>query len=370
MPKRPNIVTCLAQGTPFDDGYYPLVATLGRAQRRDAYWKSVVTFFATSLRQNPDAHHIACTNVEKIPEISGLDVGAFLSGLGVEIVRLPFGFRPPEGISRNFGNTFFRFDTMKFLGSMQDRDRVSILLDCDCIWLKNAGPIVDDVCDNGLQVFDYFYSPPVDRKIHNFSRLDLGRLFRCIDPEFPVEAPLWLGADILSGTADHFAALVNEADRAHQALGGCGPDDIPRLPNGHTIFDNDEYMISFACAKLGVHEGRARTYLERVWTSLFYRTVRDSNMDLTVWHLPHEKTQGLPRLYKKVIDKGSPFWTLPPGPDLTEYLGAFFGIPRMSAMRVLSEFFAAARKAVLMRCRKSLKSVRGNLDMIAPKTTN
>ena len=48
--------------------------------------------------------------------------------------------------------------------------------------------------------------------------------------------------------------------------------------------------------------------MRRIWTNpLFYREVRQSDVDLAIWHLPAEKTFGLYNLYHQLLDKQENF---------------------------------------------------------------
>ena len=58
-------------------------------------------------------------------------------------------------------------------------------------------------------------------------------------------------------------------------------------------------------------------YIKRIWTVLFRKhTAAPEDYALTLWHVPAEKRYGIPWLFEAVRDPASPFWTLPPGPQL------------------------------------------------------
>jgi hypothetical protein len=314
------------------------------AGRAEAYWKCVVVFFATSLRQNPGARHRLITNLAAVPLIGRFDAAAFLRAMGVETATVPFRSRPPAGACRHFGSAFYKFDALDFLAAAGAPDAVRLQLDCDCVWTRPCGELVERIRRDGVAVFDCHYNPPHDRPIHNMTRLDLGRVFRAMDPAFALPAPLWMGSELVGGTGRQLRPLVAAARGILDRYRDAPAEAIPRLPNGHSIFDNDEYILSMACGLAGVTQGYGIDYLNRIYTSLLYRTVNPLDAGRMVWHLPHEKTEGLRRLYGEVIRERSPFWRLPPGPELTAYLGRYFGIPSLTAGKVLHGALAIAAR--------------------------
>jgi len=342
MNRNVTIATSLGQGTELDEAYYPSAYVQDLARRREVYWKTVVTFFATSVRQNRDARHVFCTNVAAIPPIRGFDTAGFLRELGVEIVSLPFTFQPPKGCSQMFGNAYFKYDALKHLARTMGENDVAMLFDCDCVWIGGAEPLEQCISEHGLLTYDIFLSPPPDRKIHNVSRRDMAETYRRMDPEFAVDDPIWFGGEILGGRKGDFTAFVAELDRIYDRLRGCTAATVPRFCNGHSVFDGDELLTTYICARLGHREGRAGEYIRRVFTSLLYRTVQADDVNLRLWHLPQEKMEGLARLYRQAIRPCSKFWCLEPGPEMARYLGTFFGIPKITAGKRLHEYASIA----------------------------
>jgi hypothetical protein len=340
-----TIATSLGNVGALEHAYVPTLDGLTAERRSYAYWRSVVTFFATSRRMNPGARHVLFTNWEAIPRVDGVDVERFLAGeLGVDVERIAFRHSPPATLSRIFGNAFFKFDAVMALA--REASDANVHLDCDCVWVRPGVALQETLRARRIVVYDCYGSPSPAKKIHNVSRLDLAEAFRRLDPAFPCEAPLWIGGEFVGGTRQGLAELASRLEEAFASACRLPPDLTPRLPNGHSVFDNDEYLLSMACARAGVCDGYANGMLERIYTSVFYRTVRADQMGLTVWHLPHEKAAGLSRLFREATHPASAFWRLALDEAFPAYLGGFVGIPRLTVRKACRDAVSMLRRKV------------------------
>jgi hypothetical protein len=90
-----------------DESSYPQVRGRPSSEAFQAiYWRCVAVFFGTSVRQQHDVRHLLFTNVETIPTVDGVDVGALLERLGVEIVRRPLEHATPTHHYPEWRNQF------------------------------------------------------------------------------------------------------------------------------------------------------------------------------------------------------------------------------------------------------------------------
>lgn len=111
-----NIITSIAiDDTDKPPAHYPQIPFLRSKDRRLAYWKCVCVFFKTSVHFNHHARHLLITNDPDPPTIEGLDSAAFLTGLGVEILTVPFEeFRPDDDHSKIFRNNFYKLTALAY----------------------------------------------------------------------------------------------------------------------------------------------------------------------------------------------------------------------------------------------------------------
>lgn len=322
-----DIVTSLCvDDTTTPDSLYPQLLDVSASKRRRIYWQCTAVFFATSVRCNPEARHILYTNDQEEATWNGTDFRAFLVGLGVITKTLAFeSFRPPEHFVTEFRNAFYKLDVLKSL-SQPDAGSHSLLLDSDCVWTRPNPTLVRLVQSDALLLLDAEPESLPDTKIHGLSRRDMGDLYREIDPKYPVAAPLHFGGEIIGGSRERLAEVATQLAATWQQIVRDYPSAPPRFRNKRNIFDGDEYMTSFVCNRLPRPWTDASPFIRRIWTTYQNTNVRAADARLTLWHLPNEKTQGIPVLSRLVVKPGSQFWKLPPT-NLADYLGSYLGVP-------------------------------------------
>ncbi|MGY2133071.1 hypothetical protein ACW9KT_12640 [Hymenobacter sp. HD11105] len=324
-----NIVTSLCvddNSTP--NSLYPQLRDISASKRRQVYWQCTAVFFATSIRFNPTARHFLYTNDQEPAIWGGTDFRQFLNNLGIEIRLLAFeSFRPPEHFITEFRNAFYKLDVLRCL-SMPESGSYSLLLDSDCVWTRPSLALTDLIQSDTLLLLDAEPESLPETKIHGLSRRDMGDLYRELDPTYPVVAPIHFGGEIIGGSRERLAEVVNELDTTWKQIIRDYPTSPPRFRNNRNIFDGDEYMTSFVCNRLPRPWSDASPYIRRLWTNYNKTNVRQSDALLPLWHLPNEKTQGLPVLSRQVVKHDSQFWKLPPE-ALADYLGSYLGVPHV-----------------------------------------
>ena len=154
----------------------------------------------------------------------------------------------------------------------------------------------------------------------------MGDLYRELDPEYPVAVPLHFGGEIIGGSRERSAEVANQLTATWQQIVREYPSAPPRFRNKRNIFDGDEYMTSFVCNRLPRPWTNASPFIRRIWTTYQNTNVRATDARLTLWHLPNEKTQGIPVLSRLVVKPSLQFWKLPPT-DLADHLGSYLGVP-------------------------------------------
>lgn len=353
-----NIVTSLC----VDDArhpasYYDQLQDVTAEQRRRVYWQCVTVFFATSTRCNPTAGHVLYTN-DKAPTVwHGTDYLEFLRGLGVEIREMEFEqYQPPVNFSSKFRNGFYKLEVMEALAQPDAAD-YSLLLDSDCVWTKTSPELEAAVCSGSLLLYDI--SPGPDDKIFGLSRRDMGDLYRQLFPDFPAKVPQYYGGELVGGSRAQFSKLVALLTQQWRHIVTTYTQQPPRFCNQESIFDNDEYITILAYNSLLSPKLDAHPFIRRMWTSYRYSDVRDSDLDLPIWHMPSEKLQGIPVLDKLVRNPRSSFWRVPQA-ELGHYLGRYLGVPHslLNPQRLLS---LASKLPTAWRLAKRLLTPKKNL---------
>ncbi|QDA58879.1 hypothetical protein [Hymenobacter jejuensis] len=306
--------------------FYPQLRDVSADKRRRVYWQCTVVFFSTSVRCNPDARHLLYTNDAAPATWDGVDHREFLSSIGVEIRQLSFQtFCPPQRFSKEFRNAFYKLDVLQELAKPTAADH-SLLLDSDCVWTRPDPKLISLVQSDALLLLDAEPESTPDTKIHGLSRRDMGNLYRELDPNYPVEAPLHFGGEIIGGSRARLGEVVEQLRAIQDQVLVEYPAGPPRFSSGRTLFDGDEYLTSFVCNRLPRPWTDTSPFIRRIWTSYRNTNVRRSDVQLTIWHLPNEKMQGLPVLCRQMLRRDSAFWRLAPT-NLAGYLGRYLGVP-------------------------------------------
>jgi hypothetical protein len=335
-----NIVTSICvDEVKADESYYPNAKYMNPEQRKLVYWKCVLVFCCSSIRCNPSMKHIVFTNDKNPVIINGIDCRKFLSEMGVEIVYLPFQhFNIPNEVSNNFKNAFYKLDVIKELGL--ERYGYSILLDSDCVWVKHNPELYKIIESDKLFIYDV-YQRDSTKKIHGISRMDMGKAYKEADKDFPIPDPILFGGEIIGGSSYNFKLVSDHILHMFEYIIQTFGKNLPKLSEKETILDSDEHVASLVYNKL-IHTSDlkwvdANGILKRIWTGLDSSGAKKADLDLTIWHLPKEKTQGLPLLINKVFNKNSSFWKV--GLDtFNVYLGKYLGIPKRESKLEKSKF--------------------------------
>jgi hypothetical protein len=344
-----NIVTSICVDIDEADSAVVYPATLGAnsKQRKNIYWRCVAVFFATSIRCNPEAKQVLYTNDRGVVSVDGVDIKKFLKGLNVEIRYKNFAdFKPPTGLSHAFKNAFYKLDVIKDLAS--DKATHHILLDSDCVWAKKNQAFMNLIKSGSMLLYDIYKS--YEKKENRFrqTRINLGKLYKVIDPDYPKAEPTQFGGEIVAGSSVNFKVIADLLDEVYPViLERCRTYPM-RVDAERSIFDGDEFLTSYVYNNMPLEYVECTPYVGRIWNSLKYSNASKANFNLTIWHMPSEKTQGFPLLFKKITNKNSLFWNLPPD-QINTYLGKYLGVPKQFT-----------RERSLMLVNKILQSVKRN----------
>ncbi|MCU0447408.1 MAG: hypothetical protein MUE85_21130 [Microscillaceae bacterium] len=310
---------------------YPQLKDVNAQDRRWLYWQCVYVFFATSKRFNPSSRHILYTNEQAQVVKNGLDLLAKIKELGVEVKFHQFQhFNPPKGYSNTFKNAFYKMDVIKELGKEEGN---FILLDSDCVWIKPVSTLNTMMdWEKEILLYDTFTSTDPakrDPKItkDNLYKSEVGKVFKQIDENYPFAEPHVFGGEVIGGNAQNLKIVAEELDKSfyHILTKYKSEAELPRFPNGKNIFSGMEYWTSMIYNQMPLPYRDARAHIRRIWTAFRVSSVKKSDFDLTIWHMPAEKKQGFPNLFQQMLKPQSKFWTLPLD-KLPVYMGEYLGI--------------------------------------------
>lgn len=301
VPTAVNIITCIAVDADATDRkiLYPQLAYVSPRDRRAVYWRCAVAFFYTSSAVNKEARHLLYTNDLSPPVFDGVDCGALLRKIGVEIVHLPFTrFKPPPGFGDVFRNNFYKLDVLyaasrALAGSM-------LMLDSDVVWLSRL-PAESAAWRDGLVLYPVFgIREEAERAPTGTSSDDLATVFTRLDPQFPKLPVQWFGGELIGGDVDSLVSFSQRLEQVFREWCLAYDPGLHRFPNGSAIFDNDEFLLSFVVHRDAVAYLDAASFLKRIWTEPEGGGLPE-DLSLAAWHLPNEKLRGFRILFSDIV---------------------------------------------------------------------
>ena len=350
-----NIVTVICVDTERADGtiIYPMMSVQDGELRRRTFWRLSTVLLCSSLRCNPDKHHILFTNDRKKLRIDGTDPRQYLQDRGVEIRYVPFElFRLPSGLSRYFKNIYYRLDVWRCLG---EEAGPSIVLDSDCLWTRPNRALDEQILSGRLLLLDnYKRKDPFLASPHNLSMSDMGLLYKQIDPSYPTAFPIWYGGELTAASGPVFAELSASLLDLHRFLVTQAQEHQQMFvfSNGSTMFDNDELYTNFVFNRGKLPIMDISDSAKRMWTLDSLNNITDNDLDLTLWHLPGEKETGLFLLFNEATNGNSGFWNVPIE-EFPRYLGRYTGVPQREY--VLRRQPVKGRAKAILRLRGMIK---------------
>jgi hypothetical protein len=293
------------------------------------YWRCAVVYFASSVRNNPEAQHILFTNADRIPNIESFNTVDFLEQIGVKVVQIPFTYQPPLEYFHAFRSTFFKFDIIQYLKNLSDLNDRCIALDSDCVWVNSADRIIADIEKQGLVTYDLY--EPDDKIISGLTRREMQKIYEELGYKVD-EPPKYFGAEFIVGSGKHIKILSDEVDSIWETC-------LQRFAAGKTKLNTEEQMLTYIYNKLGYARSSGNAYFNRVWTSPILCTATEADLKMDVWHLPAEKGYGIKRLFAQVANPNSDFWSRPVGEEFIKYVAGYMGIPKRNVSKTVLDMF-------------------------------
>lgn len=342
-----NICTWIYCDSNQEESLYPQVGGNSSSLKfQEIYWKCVVVFFATSIRNNPNQNHILFTNTESKKPMECFDLIGFLAGMGVAIIHLPLTYRTPDGYYGSWKNQFYIFDILKYIMPLTEEGEQYIILDSDCIWVRPATQISLAIQEAGLltMVADIENSP--NYKMNGISRVNMKDIYNELGVSTKDEVPHYYGGEMFAAQGSEIKLVVAEIDEVWSK-------SMSRYEQGKLKFNEEAHMLSYIYYKLGYSHKSGNPYIKRIWTQLFgNNNVDGSEKFLTIWHMPTEKKLGIKRLFDEVINMKSAFWKIPVGDLFIRYIQRAMGLPRRNLSKLILDLYDSINSKMEQRFRR------------------
>jgi hypothetical protein len=305
----------------------PQLSHLNYSSKRMAYWQCCITFFATSVKVNPNERHVLYTNDFDDVIFIGINLKEFLLDLGIEIIYHPMEvFNVPDKFTSMLAGAFYKLEVLNDLGENNDSD--VCLLDSDCVWIKPCDPIKRILKTGKIILFDVYKLKNLETENpHGTSRKELLEAFKEIKPDYPNPTPVMYGGEIIAGNAKNIKVIAQKLRSAYQQI---IPEsgELPKFKNGKKFMDGMEVFSSFVYNMLNMKhvDSEEAGIMRRIWTAPNINNASITDMNLMIWHLIAEKHRGIPILSERVLEKNSVFWRLE-NEKIGEFLGGYLGIP-------------------------------------------
>jgi len=340
------ICTWLCADVKGEESIYPQTGEKSSGQKhQNIYWRCLILFYATSKRFNKTQKHLLFTNVSMLPVVDGKSVKDMLADLDVEVICTDFKYKTPKGYFNLFQNQFYEFSILEYIVKhYKDPEDQFLILDSDCIFTRSAADLFEEAKPAGFISFEDACSTAL--VIHGLSRVDMQRLYEDLLGEKVNEIPGYhLG--------EFFLASVKNINILFKGFLELWPELMRRYEMGLPKFNEEAQTLSYLYYKNNFKASPKTSYLKRIWTNpVFYRNVEKSDTDVTIWHLPSEKTYGLARLYTLLI-LGSPDYGFSiTDKAFTATLKTTLGIPYLPLSMRLEYYVLSYYRALRKRAKK------------------
>jgi hypothetical protein len=302
-------------------------------------------FFISSTRFNKEEKHLLFTNVKTLPIVDGQPVSDIMHDLGVDVIHIDFKYKTPKGYFGSFQNQFFEFSILEYIAqNRHEPTDLYLIADSDCVFIRPAKRLFHAAEPNGFISFEI--DSPVDHQINGLSRLDMQVLFAEMLGKEVEEIPSYHLGEFLLSSNSHIKKLYADFLELWPVL-------LERHEKGLKKLNEEAHTLSFLYFKNGWKAAKQNLFMKRIWTNpVFYRNVDPSDLKLTLWHLPAEKTFGIARLYDYLLFRLDEY-----GKNISDrsFLGLVrktTGIPRLRTSRKIGYYSISYYKAIAKRIRK------------------
>ncbi|MET1054832.1 MAG: hypothetical protein ABWY16_05955 [Pedobacter sp.] len=341
------ICTWLCADVKGEESIYPQTGEKSSGQKhQNIYWRCLVLFYATSKRFNKTQKHLLFTNVNVLPEVDGKSVQVMLDELGVEVIFTDFKYKTPKGYFNLFQNQFYEFSILEYIvNHNQNPEDKYLIVDSDCIFTKPAEELFTEAtANNGFISFEDACT--TELVIHGLSRVDMKHLYEDLSGKPVNEIPGYhLG--------EFFLASVKNINTIFSDFLELWPELMRRYEAGLPKFNEEAQTLSYIYYKNGFKASPRTDLLKRIWTNpVFYRNVEKTDPEVTIWHLPSEKTYGLARLYQTLVNTMPDYGFGLSDEVYLKTVKSTLGIPYMPVSMRLEYYVVSYYRALRKRAKK------------------
>ena len=274
-----------------DGGLYPQVGGLAAEQRvQDIYWRCVYVFFSLAqrfFRSHSDIRLQFFTNVKTLPVVDDTDIGAHLADLGVQVIQRDYTWRP-SGNRKVWYNQYYLFDILGYWAVSGARGDYYIVCDCDCVFVRDPSTLLQQLVRDSILLINVDTQP--DENINGITRRQAALVYRDFGVEPQVEVAPYYGGEFYGLSHAKLEQFMQHCDRLFRA-------NNERATVGQTYLSDEAHLFSLIMLLLGHATANGDCYFRRIWTGQRVNNTRASDLDLTVWHIPSEKSYGLKTVF-------------------------------------------------------------------------
>ncbi len=317
------LITWLYADSKDDEGMYSQVGNhSGDWEFQKVYWKCVFDFYKTAILTNGHKlRYVFFTNLVELPQdIDGLDIADFFIKNRIEVVTVQLTKKTPVEWASGWRNQFYLYDILEYLRDNGDINDNYVILDSDCLIRADLMTIFNDIASNGLIAFDCGYRNP-DEEINGITSKQMKEIYEKIyDKEVESKYLNYYGGEL-------FAMTHSMVDRICVEFSFLWDKNYELFTKGMPKLTEEAHFFSVLIYNLKYCNNIGNKYIDRIWTSFHYDTVKGDENRLSIWHLPVEKKYGLDSLFNYLITH----------PECTkdEYLNKANKIMRLSSPRVI-----------------------------------
>jgi hypothetical protein len=229
---------------------------------------------------------------ENIPVIDGFNIYSFFKENNIEFHHVRKKYSIPLDYYHKFQSQFFIFDILKYVvnGLQNARNSRFLILDSDCIFIKKADSVFSAIQNNDMVVYPINYK--LDKKINGLTRTELGCIFEELGLN-TISDPEYFGGEFFAAGYKTIRKIMEKFPVVLSIM-------LERKKNGQLKFNEEAHFLSYFYTLIGNFYSDKNS-IKRIWTSPLSRPIRDSDLNLTIWHLPFEKKYGFEILFNQVI---------------------------------------------------------------------
>ncbi len=295
---------------------------------QETYWRCIVCFYVTAVRQAPDAKYVFYTNCDSLPTVEGLNIACLLEKLRVEVRLLPITHRLGKEKVNSWNNQFYILDIIKDLSLRSDYTTV-VIMDSDCVWVRSPQSLLSDIDRRGILSLCIPYT---EEFVNNgATRLDMQRAASQLTDRDIEFVPHYSGGEMFAAKREKVAEIWRYAEPMWKKLSSAPAGTIK-------VFEEGQFL-SIIYELLDVPTGTADAHCRRMWTALRLNNVsaEDVYSSRCIWHLPMEKHTGFAKLARVISDPHSWIWVLPSA-ELSKHISQCMGIPSRTLTQLGRQF--------------------------------